>query len=121
MTLTPETVNVRFVDDGLVCLDHHRPESESRNPTRSLWLSAENAPWLIEQISAVLDDWRRLDVEADLNADHFKVFVGGPDAFPVLFIHNRRAEDAPHGGLCGVRLDEAATASALAQLRQAIA
>ena len=115
MTMTRETVSVGTPENGIVRLDHHRPDSH--DPTRTLWLLTESVPWLVAQIAAILRDWSHPDVKADLSVDHFDLFVRGPDAYFVLFIHNHRDEAAPHGGLSGVALSEEMTSNALAALQ----
>lgn len=106
--------------NGLIRLDHRGSGSESGASARTLWLSAESLPWLIEQLSAVLADSHHPDVRAQHGLDDVELFIRGLAVEPMLFIHNRRAANASQAGLSGLRLSHTDTLCALQQLKQLV-
>jgi hypothetical protein len=112
-----ETVSVEHTGD-LVRIQHQRLRPDGTDRGGQLWLSKASLPWVIERLEAVTNNWQHPDVETALAPDTLYVIVRGSSSFPRVYVQNERQENAPHGGLYSIALDEIGTDSLLQQLRQ---
>lgn len=115
MARRSETIDVSAEGD-LVRVEYHEIRDSGHDLGGVLWLERQSVSWLVEALQSGLAAYPFPEVKESRGDDSLRLYESGPEQAPVINIINRRAKEAPHGGLCGINISVDIARQLLSQL-----
>jgi hypothetical protein len=111
-----ESYSVDTSERGLIHIRHVQIRETGVDLGGPMWFERANLRWVVDSLRACMTTYAFPGVEMQNNHDQLHVFESGPEQAPIINLQNRRAKDAPHGGVYALMISKSVAEKLVAEL-----